>query len=168
MVASSKNTGGSTSEDTVSVHLVSGSRPPKGDVRADRIPTRMLALDRYEYCTRMHACSRPRRWAGGDRLVRMYLSCYKVAAPRPLPIEIDRAQAARPLHDSSSCKRFLGPERAQDSAERCMRGGGVAASTRRPSRGQRRGRTHALLTDAQRASPSSRPAYCRRARVFLT
>ena len=87
-------------------------------VRAGRIPTRMLALDRYEYCTRMHACSRPRRWAGGDRLVlQMYVSCYKVAAPRPLPLEIDRALTAPPLHDSSSCKRSLGPRRAQDSAE---------------------------------------------------
>ena len=33
MVALSKNTGGSTSEDTVSGHLVSGSRPPKGEKR---------------------------------------------------------------------------------------------------------------------------------------
>ena len=33
MVASSKNTGGSTSEDTISVHLVPGSRRGKGEKR---------------------------------------------------------------------------------------------------------------------------------------
>ena len=86
-------------------------------VRAGRIPTRMPGLERYVTCVHV-ACSRPRRWAAGDddRLVRVYLSCYKVAAPRPLPLEIDRALTAPPLHDSSSCKRSLGPRRAQDSA----------------------------------------------------
>ena len=48
-----------------------------------------------------------------------------------------------------------------------MRGGGVVARTRRPPRGQRRGRTHALPAEAQRANPSCRPAYGSRVRVCL-
>ena len=64
-------------------------------VRAGRIPTRRLALDRS---IMMHAAGRavaPPVTMNVSYV--MHVSCYKVAAPRPLPIEIDRALAARPL-----------------------------------------------------------------------